>query len=169
MWTLGKAHQAGELVAAIAVVLSLLFVGYELQQNNRRQVQATTQELVNAYTDIGTLMSQHADLRCAYAKGIRDFSSLSGTEALAFSAYLVSLWRLREDLYFQYLDGSVNPEIWSGFEAATREVMQYPGFQQWFEFRRHWFSERFQAYIDGMMGPPADVVPFDDPACSVDG
>ena len=35
-------HKVGELTAAIAVVLSLLFVGYEVQQNSLAQKQSST-------------------------------------------------------------------------------------------------------------------------------
>ena len=45
MWNLDKIHKVGELLAAIAVVLSLLFVGYEIQQNNETQKRLTTRSL----------------------------------------------------------------------------------------------------------------------------
>jgi len=168
MWTLEKAHRIGELSAAIAVVLSLLFLGYELQQNNRRQVQATTQTLVSQYTSMLALVATNTELNCAFSSGIRSFSSLSGIEALKFAAFMNAQFRFREDLYFQYLDGAVESEIWGGFDANTRDMSSWPGVQQWFAFRRHWYSERFQAYIDDMMGPPAELVPYDDPVCSAD-
>lgn len=165
MWSLKKIHRVGELLAAVAVVVSLLIVAYEVQQNSEWQRQGTTQELINAYTGILTLLTQNGDLRCAYIKGISDFDSLNGSEALAVSAYLLALMRHREDLYFQYLNGAVEPSIWAGFDKATREVMQRSGWQQWFARRRSWFSDEFQAYIDDSMGPPVQVNPFPDPGC----
>ena len=168
MWTLKKAHRIGELSAAIAVVLSLLFLGYELRQNNRRQIQATTQTLVSQYTSMLTLLAENTELTCAFSNGIRDYSGLSGIEALKFSAFMNSQFRFREDLYFQFLDGAVEPEIWNGFDANTREMARWPGVQQWFTFRRSWYSERFQSYIDDLIGPPAELVPLHDPACSAD-
>jgi hypothetical protein len=66
VWTLETAYRVGELAAAAAVVLSLLFVGYEIKQNNRRQVQATTQALVSQYTDKVSLLAQDAELACLY-------------------------------------------------------------------------------------------------------
>ena len=166
MWSLKKIHRIGELFAAIAVVVSLLIVAYEVHQNSARQRQATTQELINAYTGILTLLTQNRDLRCAYIEGISDFNSLNGSEALAVSAYLLALMRHREDLYLQYLDGAVEPSIWVGFDKATREVMQRPGWRQWFAIRRSWFSDEFQAYIDNLMGPPMHVNPYQDSGCS---
>ena len=45
MWNLDKIHKIGELVAASAVVLSLLFVGFEIQHNNETQKRLTTRSL----------------------------------------------------------------------------------------------------------------------------
>jgi hypothetical protein len=164
-WSLDRAHQVGELIAALAVVVSLLLVAYEVQQNSEEQKQAMTQELITSYTEIVTLLTQDQELRCAYIKGIRDYHSLSGEEALAVGAYLIALMRHREDLYFQHLDGAVKPSIWQGFDRATRIAMQRPGWQQWFELRRDWFSDEFQAYIDSVMGPPMENPPYQDSGC----
>ena len=125
-----------------------------------------TQALVSSYADTLTLLAQNDQLRCIYSLGIRDFSALSGADALAFSAYFLASWRHREDMYFQYRQGALAPETWKAFEGTNREVAQYPGFQQWFAFRRQWFSEPFQEYVDSIMKPPADLVPFEDSACA---
>ena len=49
MWSLRNIHQIGELFAAFAVVLSLLFVGYEVRQNNLTQIRNATQEVLRDY------------------------------------------------------------------------------------------------------------------------
>ena len=165
-WSLDGINKVGELIAALGVVISLLLVAYEVQQNSEEQKQAMTQELINSYTEIVTLLTQDRELRCAYIKGIKDYHSLNGEEALAVGAYLIALMRHREDLYFQYLDGALKPSIWEGFDRATRIAMQRPGWQQWFEFRRDWFSDQFQAYIDSVMGPPMENPPYQDSGCT---
>jgi hypothetical protein len=164
-WPLEKAHQVGELIAAVAVVVSLLLVAFEVKQNNEEQQQAMTQELITSYTEIVTLLARDRALRCAYIKGIKDYGSLNGEEALAVGAYLIALMRHREDLYFQYLDGAVKPSVWQGFDRATRIAMQRPGWQEWFRLRRDWFSDEFQAYIDSVMGPPLQDLPYQDSEC----
>ncbi len=155
-----------EIVGGFAVVISLLFVGYEVRQSSRSQTQAMTQELVNTYTDRLTLLAEHEDLRCIYSAGIRDFNSLKGADAIAFSSYWLALWRHREDMYLHFRNGTLAPETWSGFEGTNREVVLYPGFQQWYAFRRDWFSEPFQEYVDGITGPPTELLPFADTNCS---
>ena len=63
MKNLDSVHKFGELAAAIAVVLSLLFVGYEVQQNGVAQKQLATRSLVRDWSDaVATL--EDPDLAC---------------------------------------------------------------------------------------------------------
>ena len=55
MWSLSKMHQAGELIAAIAVVISLIFVGLQIKDNTIATEAATYQDTV-AY-DIEILLN----------------------------------------------------------------------------------------------------------------
>ena len=89
-----------------------------------------TQTLVCSYTDTARLMAQDENRRCIYIVGTQDHSRLSGADRMVLSADFLALFRHREDLYYQQLEGAINPDIWSGFEAATREVVRYSGFRQ---------------------------------------
>ena len=53
MLNLDKIHKIGELAAAIAVVISPLFVGMEIQQNNQiqKQLATTTKEKMRERTE----------------------------------------------------------------------------------------------------------------------
>lgn len=125
-----------------------------------------TRALVSPYTDMIRLLAQNDDLRCIYIVGTQDYSTLSGKDQIALSAYFLELFRHREDLYYQHLAGAISSEIWIGFEAATREVVKYSGFRQWLELRRYWFSDAFQAYLESLMSGQSTSSPFDDSGCS---
>jgi len=77
MWPLSKIHQVGELIAAVAVVISLIFVGYEVRQNNERQIQATTQTMVSDYASGLLAVANDAELACIYVRGTADYLSLT--------------------------------------------------------------------------------------------
>ena len=49
MWPLSKIHQVGELIAAVGVLVFLIFVGYEVQQNKETHIQTSTQTLISDY------------------------------------------------------------------------------------------------------------------------
>ena len=157
MWSLDKIHQVGELSAATAVVLSLLFVGYEVRQNNERQVQATTQTLVSDFSATLQSVSETPGLACVYVRGIRNYSQLSASEQVMFNSFLVRLNRIFEDMYYLRQEGSIDPRIWEGIENSMRASLQLPGWQEWFQRRRDWYSTEYQEYLEAFMVNPSTV------------
>ena len=164
MWPLTKILQVGELIAALAVVVSVGFVSFEIRQNSEAQIRSTTQAVVGDY--IGSLEQfvENADLACLYIKGAQDYRSLSGSERLRFSAFYMSTYYQLQEMHRLAEDGSIDPDTWSGFHGLLSETTQYPGVRQWFSDRRHWFSGRFQNYIDSLIrnNPPIEDYLFRD-------
>jgi hypothetical protein len=79
---------------------------------------------------------------------MRDFESIEGPELPRFSALMDHLFRIYEDMYYQKLEGHLDPRVWRGFEAPMRDIIAYPGAQAWWRTRSHWFSREFQQFID---------------------
>ena len=50
-------------------------------------------------------LSEHPQLRELYYRGIHDFESLEGADVVGFSALMVALFRVYEDMYYQQLEG----------------------------------------------------------------
>ena len=167
MWSLDKFHKIGELVAAAAVVISLVFVGYEVQQNNRAQTRMATEAVVRDF--VGTIRSLHVDaeMACLYAIGVQDFASLSGSERLRLSAYLMGVFYALQEMHNLQKESAIDQGVWRGFERLSQEITALPGVAQWFATRRHFFSEDFQSLIDSYSINPSSIEPviYDDPAC----
>lgn len=156
-----------EIVGGITIVLSLIFVGYEIQQNSRTQIRATTQTVVSEYNAALETLSQSAELACIYAQGVQDFSGLAGADQVRLSSFLLRWNRVVEDIFYLERDGAVEPQIWLAIESQQREVAQLPGFQQWFSLRKHWLSTDYQAFVSGLIEIPGEAEPlrFHDPDC----
>jgi hypothetical protein len=59
------------------------------------------------------------------------------------------LFRIVEDVYYQHLDGHVDPHRWRGYEAVLRDVNTRPGVQAWWRSHSHWFDgEEFAKFIN---------------------
>jgi len=167
MWPLSKIHQLGELIAAVAVVISLVFVGYEVQQNSKAQTRTATEAVVRDFVGTIRMLSEDAEMACIYAVGVQDYRALSGSERLRFSAYFLGVFYALQEMYTLVQQGSIDSDIWVGFDELMGEIGQLPGVRDWFETRRRWFTEDFQLYIDAIAldRPPGDPVIYDDPAC----
>ena len=148
MWKLKKIHQIGELCAAAAVVISLLFVGFEVRQSGLRQMRATTQTVISMYSTQLNTISADSDLACLYWKAQWNLSDLDGTEGIRFSAWMLATNRILEDIYFQQNQQAIEPEIWSAIERSLRvSVAQFPGFRAWYENFGDSLSEDYLRFI----------------------
>ncbi len=171
MWPLSKIHQVGELIAAVGVIVSLIFVGYEVQQNNETHIQTSTQILTSDFARAVISVGESVEIACIYTRGIQNFEGLSGSEQIVFSTRSLALFMIYQDMQRIHEQGSMDPMVWAGFNSILREVVQLPGYRQWFAIRRHWFGPEFQRYWDDLAKEPAAIEPvnFDDPACAVTG
>ena len=157
-----------EIVSAIAIIASLIFVGYEIKQNSETQVQTNTQLVVGEWISSISLLSNDAELSCTYIKGISDFNSLSGQEKVMFSSYYLTHLYIVQEMYFLVLDNAMDDEIWSGYQETVIEVLQYPGVKQFWASRKHWFSIKFQKFVSEIMNQSysSDLVFFTDKDCN---
>jgi hypothetical protein len=58
------------------------------------------------------------------------------------------LFRTIENVYYQHLEGHLDPRVWRGLEAVVREVNARPGVQAWWRSHSHWFGEEFAKFIN---------------------
>lgn len=164
MWPINKLLQAGELVAALAVVVSVIILTVEIRQNSEAQVRSTTQAVVSDYLQSLERLVDKPDFVCLYIRGTQDYRGLNGAERLRFSAYYMSTYYQLQEMLRLADEGSIDADTWSGFLGLLTETSRYPGVRQWFGDRRAWFSTRFQDYIDALMeaNPPIEAYLFRD-------
>jgi hypothetical protein len=152
------------------VVLSLIFVGLQIQQNSKAQIQAGTQAVVSEYNNGVRALSSDPGLICVYLRGVQDYSSLSGAERGRFSSYFLSMFNVQQQIHRFRLDGAIDEDVWSGFDAQLKDIVRRPGVYQRFTTRAHWYGRDFRAYIEAAHSeppPPTDPMLLSaDPACT---
>jgi hypothetical protein len=139
----------GQLVGAIAVVISLIYLATEVRSNARATRQAAMRATLDALNRFAQQITEHADLAELRTRGFRDYESLEGVDRSRFDTYRHALFRTVEDGYYQHLQGNFDPRLWRGFEVVLSEVMALPGVQAWWRSHSHWFSgEEFANYVN---------------------
>lgn len=148
--TLDKAAKIAEIVGAAAVIVGLLFVGLEVRENTRAQRFNNTQSLVSDYNNALQSFIE-AEFSCVLMKGYEDFSSLDPIEKIEFSSQTLQFLRVSEQMYYAYLDGSMDAEVFEGFSGQLRETLRASGLREYLELRNHWFGSRFRSYLEELM------------------
>ena len=134
----------GQIVGAFAVVISLIYLAREIR-SNAHAARLASMDTLNRW--LGELVV-HPHLGELYYRGIRDFESLEGGDLVRFTALMNQLFYIYEEMYYQQLDGHLDPRVWRETEAAMRDVNVYPGVQAWWRSRSHWFSEEFAKQVN---------------------
>jgi len=157
-----------EILSAIAVVLSLIFVGLEIRQNSQTQVQAATQAALRDFAAASRSYSADSKISCIYLRGSQDFESLNDLEKFRFSSHALHNFRAIQEMYSLMQDGAVDLDSWLSIDAIARGTLSRPGVQQWVSLRRQWFTEEFQVYLDEVISnsPPVDPVSYNPEGCS---
>jgi hypothetical protein len=138
----------GQIVGALAVVISLIYVAREIRSNARAARDASERSMSDRISQIIQQLSSRPELRELYYRGIRDYESLEGADLVGFGVFMLEVFRSNEELYYQLLEGKLDPRLWSGPEAALRGINAYPGVQAWWRLRSHWFSAEYAKHIN---------------------
>jgi hypothetical protein len=134
----------GQIVGALAVVISLIYLAREIR-SNARAARLASMDALNRW--LGELVV-HPHLGELYYRGIRDLESLEGGDLVRFTALMNQLFYIYEEMYYQQLERHLDPRVWRETEAAMRDVNAYPGVQAWWRSRSHWFSEEFAKRVN---------------------
>lgn len=128
MWSLGRMHQVAELVAAIAVVFSLVFVGIQIRDNTIASEAATYQESIAYDMDLLLTIGSSREVSRVYFAFVNDPDSLDGDELLQGRTLLTASVRNFENLYVQHEAGMLSDEAWATREPLIRNMLLSAGF-----------------------------------------
>ena len=138
----------GEVVGAAGVIATLAYLAHQIRQNS---------ETVKLNAGQTILLSLHEALQTASATpqqarvlilGQSDYKGLAEDEKIQFITWIFSWFRVLEQGYVYQQRGFLDSEIWNGHVVHLRQLMSGSAIQSWWEMRRHFFSESFQAFVD---------------------
>ena len=137
----------GEFVGAIAVVVSLLFLAFQVRENSRA-VRFDSELKMRSFHSEGQKVMLGEDIVKVYQAGIRNLSALSEVDRARFNNLM--FLRLNPLDVESMGRGLLDEDNVSGI-TGTSYYAKRPGFQEWWLFGRNHFSapfvERFDAEI----------------------
>lgn len=153
--TLEQWSYAAQVVSAIAVIASLIFVGFQVRKATAAIRATSSQAHSSLYTDLVQSIIDNADFARVWSIGLMDPKALKEEEWVRFVGYASALFRLYESSRVQWLNGRLDEEHWHTIERQAVDFGHLPGLQVAWQLRGHWYSPEFRAWFDGLA--PADV------------
>ena len=140
---------AAEIVGAVAVVISLVYVGVSVNQNTNALMVANHQALVSMDLDtIGWL--RDPEFATAWELALEDVGQLSSLQWRQVGAFVASKFNAWEFAFLTHNNEMMNDNIWDGWDGHYRWLSeQQPGRRFWRE-EREGFSPAFRQYVDSI-------------------
>jgi hypothetical protein len=148
--SLEQAAFVAQIVSAVAIIASLIFVGFQLRKATSAIRATSSQAHSGLYTDLVRSIIDNRDFARAWSIGISDPKALKEEEWVQFVAYASALFRLYESSRVQWLNGRLDEEHWHTVERQARDFGHLPGLHLAWKLRGHWFSPEFRAWFDGL-------------------
>ena len=146
-----------EILSAVAVVVSLGFVGYQLQQSNEqaalntRTLQlAAYQQLIVGISEFNLSTIRSSDLRVVREK-VESGAELNTDEASILNAFLFLAYRNGDLAYLQYQQGFIDEQRLLSGLGLLINFLYLPLVQAHWEDQQEGFVDSYRDYINQLI------------------
>lgn len=137
----------GEFLAAIGMLISLIYLALQLRQNTEA-VRGTSQQTWSQ-TSGDLLHDLYGDSEVAelFMRVGREDGPSTEVDRFRFHVLMTRLVRNAEALAYLQEKGLVDPHIWEAYLESTRRFMTWPGFRGWIRENEALASPRMRAVL----------------------
>lgn len=137
-----------EITGTVAVVISLIFVGVQIDQNTVATRAAASQAVHGSFATWYANSQGELALLSVSIKGMRDYKALDGSEKAQFIAHFMAFSLSTQDAYYKWQEGSLDPELWRSWEFVSMNFFSTPGGRAFWDERGYLFAQSFQNFIE---------------------
>ncbi len=154
---LAEFASVAEIVGAFAVVISLIYVGMQVN-DSASAVRAASANDVNValqswYLQIGT-NQQTSEL---FYRALTSEEALSNEEEFQYLMMLHGAFLAFQNSYLLAEEGTIDTELREAITAAIVGIKQLPGMRRYWRQRKSYLHSGFAAYVDQLIEQDIDV------------
>lgn len=139
-----------ELLAALAVVASVLYLAVQVRQSTYLARLSAEDAGVTAMREASLPLVQDAELARMFFTGLKDYDALTPDEQARFRLLSFLEFKAMESAYSSYSAGIMDADTWTGWVTFFTYYTAFPGWQRYWGLSRDCFSSRFQAFADSL-------------------
>ena len=136
-----------QIVAAVAVTISIFYVSHEVRHNTKALKLSTYQAVVDSSMKILHSLYTNNETATFYHRCLFNDAELTGPEKLRWHAVMITVYRHWDNLLYQYNKGSLEKEMWLTYDTTMSQYLYYKPWVDWFTTNDHFFSASLQLLI----------------------
>jgi len=145
----------GEFVGAIAVVVTLIYLAFQMRQNTNALKLNTAGSVTEELQENFSLLASNQELAEIFVTAAQE-STLQGAERVRFNTFTHNFVRVYENAFLQWRAGVIDPAHWEGMARMMIDFTSMAAFQTYWQERKHWVSDDFREYMESevVSAPP---------------
>jgi hypothetical protein len=148
--TLQQASDFSQIIGAISVVASLVFVGLQVRQNTRSQRLVAVNSLTAAAVAINAPGMESPFFGEALSQAMTDWETATREQRIVSHYFLFSFFKLAESAWYQRQVQVLDATQWAGWERLLLAFYHCDGIKfGWWRYRGDVYSPEFQIYLSG--------------------
>lgn len=138
----------GDLVGAVGVIVTLIYLAVQLRQNTAASQLTAIQNSVENSARFSELLATHDDLARLFWRGLSDPDSLDAAEKRRFVGTLNVFMRREVVAFYLHREGVMPDHLWAARQAALTSTFNQPGLRMYLSVAGDTLPEDFRMFID---------------------
>jgi len=148
--TLEQWSFAAQIISAVAVIASLIFVGLQLQHAASAIRLSSSQAHSALYIELVRSVVENAEFSRIWTAALTDPAAINSEEWARFVSFTGAFFRLYEASRVQWKNRQLDEEHWRTIERQAADFRQYPGVRKAWDLRSHWYSAEFRNWFESL-------------------
>jgi hypothetical protein len=142
------ASAISEIIGALAVVLSVIYLSFQIKKQTEESRLAATRELSAQTQGLMEVLLANPELIARYGKAVQMYKDLPNEERLWATMLFQRMFRAMEQQLMHSKNSHIEKVYFESVERTILEMLTLPGVQQWWENSNYMFSEMLRDYIN---------------------
>jgi len=140
-----------EILSAIAVLISLVYVGVQVSDGTRAVRSASVNDASLAVQNWYQEMGSNPQMSDLFYRAMRSEQPLNDQEEFQFLMGFHSLFLGFQNNYLMSVEGTLDPSTRDAFINVALSVRDMPGFKRFWRQRKTYLHPEFADYVDGIL------------------
>ncbi|HKJ75195.1 MAG TPA: hypothetical protein VKA19_13860 [Alphaproteobacteria bacterium] len=132
-----------ELLGALAVVVSLIYVAVQVKASTRQARLEAARDLAARFSETSLAVASSREMGELFHRGGGDYQGLDAIDQLRYRSLMNSLFRGLELQFHLRREGALDDEEWAAVESMILDFASLPGVKTYFAERGHWYTPAF--------------------------
>lgn len=160
--TLEAIYYVGQTIAVFAVLISIIFVGFQIRQNTKALKATSHHAITDSFNQMNSIVGTSVQAGRLWRLGLAGLGNLDEDEQMSFAYLMLAYMRVFETLYYQNKNGTMEAQLFESEKRSLKWAFAMRGARDWWATNPISFSDQFRAFIDEIIEETPNI-PSDSP------